>query len=124
MGRPAGHKSISHPLLMAVSEAQGRVTVLQRRIDLELAIRYQAIREALEAGLTQADCARAMGVSRNQISRLVREHRLAPGAQEPPPAELGEDCHACGDPGWLVRTHADGSQELLCTPCARAPRAA
>lgn len=124
MGRPAGTRSILHPMLRDITEAQGRVEVLQRRMDLELAIRYQAIRVALAAGLTQADCARAMGVSRNQISRLVRDHKLAPGAQDPAPPELGSDCHRCGEPGWLVRTLEGGHQELLCTPCAREPRAA
>jgi hypothetical protein len=121
MGRPA-KKSIAHPLLMALHEAQGRCDVLVRRLDTENRIRHQAIREALAAGLTQGDCARAMGCSRAHISRIVKVYNL--GAQVETPPELGEDCHACGQPGWLVRTHEGGRQELLCTPCARAPRVA
>jgi hypothetical protein len=114
MGRPAGHKSTLHPLLSEITSAADRVDVLERRLATARKERHQAIALALAAGLRQSDCARALGVSRAQISRLVAEHRLAPGAQDPPPPELGTDCHRCGQPGWLVR----GGTELLCTSCA------
>ena len=82
MGRPAKDKSIAHPLLQAIAETQGRVDVLERRLDQARQDRDQTVRAALAGGLLQADCARAMGISRTHISRLVKERRLAPGALE------------------------------------------
>lgn len=112
MSRPA-KKSIAHPLLEDLRQSQERLEVMQRRVEKEQMVRLEAIRAALAAGLTQADCARAMGISRHQTLQLVKRNGLAPTPEGPP--DLGEDCHRCGAPGWIVRR----GTILLCTDCAR-----
>lgn len=115
MSRPS-QKSIAHPMLMAIQDTQGRIGVLERRLQAERDVRDGMLRAALAAGLTQADCARAMDVSRHRISQLVRERGLLPPEEgEAPPPDLGNECHQCGAPGWIVRAGV----ELLCTECAR-----